>query len=146
PELDTHGSSPPSSPQPTHAGEPPGIGPGTHVGEQPGIRPSTQTRDPSEETAHVPTPRERLRHAFSSDIPEDVLERPGVRPAEDDYAGERAGERESPGGTVGPVGQPVIRVVGIGGAGVNAVNRMVEAEVEGVEFLAVNTDLQSLQQ
>jgi cell division protein FtsZ len=46
----------------------------------------------------------------------------------------------------GPVGQPVIRVVGVGGAGVNAVNRMVEAEVEGVEFLAVNTDLQSLQQ
>ena len=42
--------------------------------------------------------------------------------------------------------QPVIRVVGVGGAGVNAVNRMVEAEVEGVEFLAVNTDLQSLQQ
>ncbi len=40
----------------------------------------------------------------------------------------------------------MIRVVGVGGAGVNAVNRMVEAEVEGVEFLAINTDLQSLQQ
>ena len=40
----------------------------------------------------------------------------------------------------------MIRVVGVGGAGVNAVNRMVEAEVEGVEFLAVNTDQQSLQQ
>ncbi|HEX4283066.1 MAG TPA: cell division protein FtsZ, partial [Solirubrobacteraceae bacterium] len=38
------------------------------------------------------------------------------------------------------------RVVGVGGGGVNAVNRMVEAEVEGVEFLAINTDLQSLQQ
>jgi cell division protein FtsZ len=34
----------------------------------------------------------------------------------------------------------------VGGAGVNAVNRMVEAEVEGVEFVTVNTDLQSLQQ
>ena len=34
----------------------------------------------------------------------------------------------------------------VGGPGVNAVNRMVEAEVEGVEFLAINTDLQSLQQ
>src|SRR3989440_116334 len=45
-----------------------------------------------------------------------------------------------------PTGQPVIRVVGVGGAGVNAVNRMVEAEVEGVEFLAINTDIQSLQQ
>ncbi len=49
-------------------------------------------------------------------------------------------------GTARPVGTPVLRVVGVGGAGVNAVNRMVEAEVEGVEFLAINTDLQSLQQ
>src|SRR5437879_5657675 len=44
------------------------------------------------------------------------------------------------------VGAPVIRVVGVGGAGVNAVNRMVEAQIEGVEFIGVNTDLQSLQQ
>jgi cell division protein FtsZ len=41
---------------------------------------------------------------------------------------------------------PVIRVIGVGGAGVNAVNRMVEAQIGGVEFLAMNTDLQSLQQ
>ena len=45
-----------------------------------------------------------------------------------------------------PAGGPVLRVVGVGGAGVNAINRMVEAEIEGVEFLAINTDLQSLQQ
>jgi cell division protein FtsZ len=44
------------------------------------------------------------------------------------------------------VTEPVLRVVGVGGAGVNAVNRMIEAEVEGVEFLAVNTDTQSLEQ
>jgi cell division protein FtsZ len=47
-----------------------------------------------------------------------------------------------------PDGQPylaVIRVVGVGGGGCNAVNRMVEAEVEGVEFIAVNTDIQQLQ-
>ena len=49
-------------------------------------------------------------------------------------------------GAPAPQGQPVLRVVGVGGAGVNAVNRMVEAEVAGVEFLALNTDLQSLQQ
>ena len=36
-------------------------------------------------------------------------------------------------------------MVGVGGAGVNAVNRMIEAEVEGVEFIAVNTDMQSLE-
>ena len=44
------------------------------------------------------------------------------------------------------IGQPVIRVVGVGGAGTNAVNRMVESGITGVEFLAINTDLQSLQQ
>jgi len=37
-----------------------------------------------------------------------------------------------------------IRVVGVGGAGGNAVNRMIEAGLEGVDFLAVNTDLQAL--
>ncbi len=41
---------------------------------------------------------------------------------------------------------PIIRVVGVGGAGVNAINRMIEAQVPGVEFMAINTDLQSLQQ
>jgi cell division protein FtsZ len=41
--------------------------------------------------------------------------------------------------------QAVLRVVGVGGAGVNAVNRMVEAQLPGVEFVAINTDLQSLQ-
>jgi cell division protein FtsZ len=38
----------------------------------------------------------------------------------------------------------VIKVVGIGGGGVNAVNRMVEAGLRGVEFVAVNTDAQTL--
>ena len=34
----------------------------------------------------------------------------------------------------------VIKVVGVGGGGTNAVNRMVEAGIKGVEFIAVNTD------
>lgn len=38
----------------------------------------------------------------------------------------------------------VIRVVGVGGAGTNAVNRMVEAGLQGVEFIAINTDAQAL--
>ena len=101
----------------------------------------------------MPTPRERLRHAFSSELPEDMLERGSARsaprrtPAADVLAATgpghesaRAQQRST------PSGRPVIRVVGVGGAGVNAVNRMVEAEVEGVEFVAVNTDVQSLQQ
>src|SRR6184192_1951430 len=39
----------------------------------------------------------------------------------------------------------VIKVVGIGGGGTNAVNRMVDAGLKGVEFTAVNTDAQALQ-
>ncbi len=39
----------------------------------------------------------------------------------------------------------VIRVVGVGGAGLNAVNRMIDAGLAQVEFVAVNTDIQQLQ-
>jgi cell division protein FtsZ len=38
----------------------------------------------------------------------------------------------------------VIKVVGIGGGGVNAINRMIEVGLKGVEFIAVNTDAQAL--
>jgi cell division protein FtsZ len=38
----------------------------------------------------------------------------------------------------------VIRVVGVGGAGTNAINRMLDAGLEGVEFIAINTDVQAL--
>ena len=38
-----------------------------------------------------------------------------------------------------------IKVIGVGGGGNNAVNRMIEAGVEGVEFITANTDLQALQ-
>ena len=87
----------------------------------------------------VPTPEERLRSVFSSDIPENMLERtPARRP-----------QYQEPVSSFVPsasgITEPVLRVVGVGGAGVNAVNRMVEAQVEGVEFIAVNTDLQSLE-
>src|SRR6476660_6727067 len=37
-----------------------------------------------------------------------------------------------------------IKVVGIGGGGGNAINRMIEAGIQGVQFLVANTDLQSL--
>jgi cell division protein FtsZ len=103
----------------------------------PGLVRADEREDDDE--PRIPTPQERLRHAFSSDIPENVLERPGSRQdaysrAEPDYSGAPT------------TGAPSLRVVGVGGAGVNAVNRMVEAEIEGVEFIAINTDLQSLQQ
>jgi cell division protein FtsZ len=38
----------------------------------------------------------------------------------------------------------VIKVVGVGGGGVNAVNRMIESGIRGVEFIALNTDAQAL--
>ena len=38
----------------------------------------------------------------------------------------------------------VIKVVGVGGGGVNAINRMIEAGLKGVEFIAINTDSQQL--
>ena len=38
-----------------------------------------------------------------------------------------------------------IKVIGVGGGGNNAVNRMIAAHVEGVEFIAANTDVQALQ-
>jgi cell division protein FtsZ len=39
-----------------------------------------------------------------------------------------------------------IKVIGVGGGGCNAVNRMIRAKVEGVEFISANTDLQALKQ
>ena len=42
-------------------------------------------------------------------------------------------------------GTATIKVIGVGGAGNNAVNRMIEAGIKGVEFIAVNTDRQALQ-
>ncbi len=107
----------------------------------------------AEEEPRIPLPHERLRHAFSADIPENLLERASApeplmpepaqpEPAHDVYARVTRDESDPE----PSAGGPVLRVVGVGGAGVNAINRMVEAEIEGVEFLAINTDLQSLQQ
>ena len=89
----------------------------------------------------TPTPEERLRTVFSSDIPENILEREPARPVAPDP------EPTVPAWSVGQsqTREPVLRVIGVGGAGVNAVDRMIEAQIEGVEFIAVNTDLQSLE-
>lgn len=118
----------------------------------------------AERAAGRASAQDRLRNAFGTDdLPDDILApsvpetapAPAARapevapaapePAADPFARSAPGHEESPWGAK-VAGSPVIRVVGVGGAGVNAVNRMVEAEVQGVEFLAINTDLQSLQQ
>src|SRR6478672_5440024 len=100
--------------------------------------PAREAAPTAEEPARIPSPQERLRHAFSSDLPENLMAPPSVEPAAVEH------QYSSWDGS-GPVGKPQLRVVGVGGAGVNAVNRMIEAEVTGVEFIAVNTDVQSLE-
>jgi cell division protein FtsZ len=94
-----------------------------------------QAEKPTEET-----PPERLKRVFEEPKQgrreiEAILETPRYGREEPAYEPPGSGEPH----------QPVIRVVGVGGGGVNAVNRMVEARIPGVEFMAVNTDLQSLQ-
>jgi cell division protein FtsZ len=108
----------------------------------PSLEADAQAPVPGPAEREIPTPQERLRQAFSADIPENVLE-PSTTPAPDVYARSDRDLDAFPPATT--VGRPVLRVVGVGGAGVNAVNRMVEADIAGVEFLAINTDLQSLQ-
>ncbi|MGH2980951.1 MAG: cell division protein FtsZ, partial [Solirubrobacterales bacterium] len=93
--------------------------------------PPPQMREP----ATLPGPKERLQRIFTDrgGAP-DVVKTPRWGREEPQYQPAAAGPRS-----------PIIRVVGVGGAGVNAVNRMVETQIPGVEFMAVNTDLQSLQ-
>jgi cell division protein FtsZ len=146
--------------EPSAEGEQPPPEPSPSTSKKTVEEPAPSASKADEEEASIPSPRERLRNVFSADIPANVMEPPAAPPAKaqeapvaerpgvvDVYAREdrsEIGQRVTAGEQ--PVIQPVIRVVGVGGAGVNAVNRMVEAEVEGVEFLAINTDLQSLQQ
>jgi cell division protein FtsZ len=158
---------PPAAAEPATAPEPPAARPEPPDTAEPTADPSEPRRRVSHpsldssappppleepEQRHIPSPQERLRQAFSSDIPENVLDTPSretrsrtrvTEPAPDVYA-RSTGAYDEPSSS--PELGPLLRVVGVGGGGVNAVNRMVEAEVEGVEFLAINTDLQSLQQ
>jgi len=104
----------------------------------------------SEEVSDVPSSSEsapeRLKRVFSEEPQrrEAPRERREIAPVvENPRYGREEPAYEPPGS--GEPHQPVIKVVGVGGAGVNAVNRMVDARIPGIEFMAVNTDLQSLQ-
>jgi cell division protein FtsZ len=119
-------------PQPLRAEPPP---------PEPRVLREQQEQDELVERRRRQSPKDRLSAAFAQDIPHDILARPESPPEREWRPRD---EPQVPRSTA--VLQPVIRVAGVGGAGVNAVNRMIEAGVEGVEFIAVNTDLQSLQQ
>ncbi len=118
--IDENPASPPPAPEP----------------EQPPVTPFDQDADAPEAT--IESPPERLKRVFSEEPrgKDDVIvNTPRYGREEPAYQPPGSGEPH----------QPVIKVVGVGGAGVNAVNRMVDARIPGVEFMAVNTDLQSLQ-
>jgi cell division protein FtsZ len=93
-----------------------------------------QAPDPTSDTSHLPDAQDRLKRIFSEE------------PQQRDDDSPRYGRQEPSSSPAGGIPHsPVIRVVGVGGGGVNAINRMIEAQIPGVEFMAVNTDLQSLQ-
>ncbi len=145
--TDTEGLQPAPAADPVPAAVPAKRRGGPLTGEDSGVAAATRaagaTTAPGAESrtaAHRPTPQERLRQAFSADLPDNMLAPPEPEPVRHDSSSTR------PWAAPTPVGQPELRVVGVGGAGVNAVNRMIEAGVNGVEFLALNTDIQSLQQ
>jgi cell division protein FtsZ len=107
------------------------------------VPPVKETADPERVRAYrveedepvIPGAKDRLSRIFAEEVPE--VEGPTYGREDPEYG--------APSGAPRPH-SPVLRVVGVGGAGVNAVNRMVEAQIPGVEFMAINTDLQSLQQ
>ncbi len=103
---------------------------GSGAGEEGPLSPP----DPAADTSGLPDAQDRLKRIFSETPPD---------PRDD---GPRYGRQEPASGPgAGVPHTPVIRVIGVGGGGVNAINRMIEAQIPGVEFMAVNTDLQSLQ-
>jgi len=99
----------------------------TRAGEEPDTQ---QVQGASEELPQTPAPEDRLAASFTSEQQAMRMPRRGMEPT--------SAEKNN--------GEPLLIVVGVGGAGVNAVNRMVDAGVHGVEFIAINTDVQSLQQ
>ena len=118
--------------------------------QEPEPAPRAEAPAPPEPEPPVPSPSHEPEPVAESDVqPKDRLSRifgEEPRPRGDYVDNPRYGREEpsyEPKG--GEPHSPVIRVVGVGGAGVNAVNRMVETQIPGVEFMAVNTDLQSLQ-
>jgi cell division protein FtsZ len=118
--------------------------------EQPAAAAPTPVEPPEQTVEHVP------------EWEEEATPTPPPPPSEPVRLPERAPEpeRERPRPKLEPLPEPpprlhrvpeagayiaVIRVVGVGGAGLNAVNRMIDADISQVEFVAVNTDIQQLQ-
>jgi cell division protein FtsZ len=138
---------------------------------EPSAEPERPAREPApEEATMVSSPREREPEPAAATPPAPAVREPEQpapeppAPAEEParpYADPDAGRRATkpvrrlvePAPRMRSTPHPdsaaylaVIRVVGVGGAGLNAVNRMIEAGISQVEFIAVNTDIQQLKQ
>ena len=101
-----------------------GLEDGAEAPARPAAAPAAEDAPTHPVAAGAAAPRLLLRPAGEPDGP---AERTSRRPSSTPYSSWDGS---------GPVGKPQLRVVGVGGAGVNAVNRMIEAEVSGVEFIA----------
>ena len=110
--------------------------------------PTTRIEDPEElEEALI---AEALVQAGAPEPPEEPL--PKLEPEATARAHEDAEERPTPArkrarrekAMRANNGLPPIKVVGVGGGGCNAVNRMIAEEMSGVQFVGINTDAQAL--
>jgi cell division protein FtsZ len=133
---------------------------------EPAAEPQPEPEAPVEEAKATPPPRpaeppeQTVEHV--PEWEEEAAPTPPPPPFEPVRLPERVPEpeRERPRPKLEPLPEPpprlhrvpepgayiaVIRVVGVGGAGLNAVNRMIDADISQVEFVAVNTDIQQLQ-
>jgi cell division protein FtsZ len=115
-------------------------------------QPATPTREAAVEQAAPPAPSAPTRERAPAARPGEP-ERPYADPVAERQAAQAARRLIEPAPRMRTTPRPdsaaylaVIRVVGVGGAGLNAVNRMIEAGISQVEFIAVNTDIQQLKQ
>jgi cell division protein FtsZ len=115
-------------------------------------QPSAPTREAAVEQAAPAAPTAPTRERGPAARPGEP-ERPYADPVGERQAAQAARRLIEPAPRMRTTPRPdsaaylaVIRVVGVGGAGLNAVNRMIEAGISQVEFIAVNTDIQQLKQ
>jgi cell division protein FtsZ len=123
---------------------------------QAGRAESGEAPRPRIEEARVPTSEQRVSVEQTSGAEREAPAAPlGIR--SESPSAQTASSRGGPLAAVAPAPRlsrvprsdsasylAVIRVVGVGGAGLNAVNRMIEAGIHQVEFVAINTDIQQL--
>jgi cell division protein FtsZ len=121
--------------------------------DQPDPEPEPEQKlEPLEETVEHAPPFEPIVEVAQEPEPEPEpapTPKPDLRPVEDPPPRIEVLPEPAPRLHRSPHSEPgaylaVIRVVGVGGAGLNAVNRMIDAGISDVEFVAVNTDIQQL--